>query len=48
MTQKGNVDAKIQLLSGHQDRQSLALYQDLSLKDVEAEYREAVRDFPIQ
>lgn len=48
LTQKGIVDAKIQLLSGHQDRQSLAIYQDLSLKDVEAEYREAMRDFPIQ
>ncbi len=48
LTQKGIVDAKIQVLSGHQDRQSLAIYQDLSLKDIEKEYREAMRDFPIQ
>jgi len=48
LTQKGIVDAKIQLLSGHQDRQSLAIYQDMSLKDIEAEYRDAMRDFPIQ
>lgn len=48
LTKKGLLDAKIQLLSGHASRQSLALYQTMSLTDVEAEYQEAMRDFPIK
>lgn len=48
LTSKGIVDAKIQLVSGHQSRHSLALYQELSLIDVEAEYQKAMKDFPIQ
>ena len=48
LTQKGILDAKIQLISGHEDRKSLAIYQDLSLADVEKEYREAMRDFPVK
>lgn len=42
------MDAKIQLISGHHDRQSLAIYQDLSLADIEDEYRKAMEDFPIR
>ncbi len=47
LTQNGLLDAKIQLISGHSDRQSLAIYQDLSLKDVEEEYQRAMKEFPI-
>lgn len=48
LTSKGIVDAKIQLISGHKNRESLSVYQDLSLTDVENEYWEAMKDFPIQ
>ena len=48
LTSKGIVDAKIQLISGHRDRESLSIYQDLSLSDVEKEYWSAMKDFPIQ
>lgn len=47
LTQKGIIDAKIQLLSGHSDRHSLSIYQDLSLKDLEKEYQEVMKTFPI-
>jgi integrase/recombinase XerD len=36
------------MISGHQNRQNLSIYQDLSLADVENEYREAMKDFPVQ
>jgi len=48
LTSKGIIDAKIQLVSGHKNRESLSVYQDLSLADVEKEYWEAMKDFPIQ
>ncbi len=48
LTQKGLVDAKIQLISGHSDRQSLSIYQDLSLVDIEDEYQKAMEDFPVK
>lgn len=48
LTQKGLVDAKIQLISGHSDRQSLSIYQDLSLADIEDEYQKAMEDFPVK
>lgn len=48
LTRKGILDAKIQLISGHQSRQNLAVYQYLSLGDVEQEYQEAMKGFPIQ
>jgi len=48
LTSKGIVDAKIQLISGHKNRQNLSIYQDLSLADIEREYRNAMKDFPIQ
>jgi len=47
LTSKGIVDAKIQLISGHRDRESLSIYQDLSLSDVEKEYWAAMKDFPV-
>jgi site-specific recombinase XerD len=48
LTSKGIVDAKIQLISGHRDRESLSIYQDLSLSYVEKEYWSAIKDFPVQ
>ncbi len=48
LTAKGIIDAKIQLISGHKNRESLSVYQDLSLSDIETEYWEAMKDFPIQ
>jgi integrase/recombinase XerD len=48
LTQKGLIDSKIQLISGHKNQQNLRIYQDLSLADVEKEYRAAMKEFPIQ
>lgn len=48
LTSKGIVDAKIQLISGHKNRESLSVYQDLSLADIEKEYWNVMKDFPIQ
>ncbi len=48
LTKKGVVDAKIQLISGHSDRKSLAIYQKLSLADVEGDYQAAMKEFPIE
>ncbi len=48
LTSKGIVDAKIQLISGHKNQDSLSIYQDLSLSDIEKEYWDAMKDFPIQ
>lgn len=47
LAKKGILDSKIQLISGHSDRQSLAIYQNLSLADIEEEYQEAIQDFHI-
>ena len=48
LTSKGIVDAKIQLISGHKSPDSLSIYKDLSLADVNKEYWEVMEDFPIQ
>ena len=48
LTSKGIVDAKIQLISGHKNRESLSIYQNLSLLDIEKEYWDAMKDFPVQ
>ena len=48
LTKKGIVDTKIQLISGHKNRENLSIYQDISLADVEDEYREAMKEFPVQ
>jgi integrase/recombinase XerD len=45
---KGIVDAKVQLLSGHKHRGSPWIYKEISLSDVEQEYRVAMDEFPIQ
>ena len=48
LARKGVIDNKVQLISGHKDRKSLAVYQDLSLADVDDEYQEAMKDFPVK
>jgi integrase/recombinase XerD len=48
LAKKGIIDAKLQLISGHEARKSLEIYQDLSLADVADEYQEAMKDFPVQ
>ena len=48
LTRKGIISPKLQLLSGHAEEKSLALYRDLALADVSAEYQEAMRAFPIR
>jgi integrase/recombinase XerD len=48
LTSKGIVDAKIQTISGHANRESLSIYQDLSLADIEKEYWKAMEDFIIK
>jgi hypothetical protein len=48
LTSKGILDAKIQLISGHKKRESLGIYQDLSLEEFEKEYGDVMKDFPIQ
>jgi integrase/recombinase XerD len=42
LTTQGLSDAKIQLISGHESRASLEVYQHLSLEAVEADYQKAV------
>jgi integrase/recombinase XerD len=43
LTAQGLSDAQIQLISGHESKKSLEIYQHLSLKSVEQAYQEAVR-----
>jgi integrase/recombinase XerD len=45
---KGIVDAKVQLLSGHKHRGIPGIYKEISLSDVEQEYRDAMDEFPIK
>jgi hypothetical protein len=45
---KSIVDAKVQLLSGHKHRGSPGIYKEISLSDVEQEYRDAMDEFPIK
>jgi hypothetical protein len=41
------ISPKFQLLSGHTDEKSLAIYRDLALSGVVDEYEEAMRSFPV-
>jgi integrase/recombinase XerD len=43
LTSHGISDAKIQLISGHESRKSLEVYQHLFLESVEKEYQQALR-----
>ena len=40
------ISPKLQLLSGHTDEKSLAIYRDLALSDVVDEYEEVIKAFP--
>ena len=47
LTSKGLSDAQIQLLSGHETKKSLEVYQHLSLESVDKAYQDAVRSVGI-
>ena len=44
LTSRGLSDAQIQLISGHESKKSLEIYQHLSLGAVELAYQEAKAD----
>jgi integrase/recombinase XerD len=48
LTRKGLMSPKLQLLSGHAEERNLALYRDLALVDVSAEYEQAMQSFPVR
>ena len=48
LTKKGIISPKLQLLSGHSEEKSLAIYRDLALSDVASEYEDAMRTFPVR
>ena len=47
LTAKGLSDSQIQLISGHESKKSLEVYQHLSLESVEQDYQDAVRSVGI-
>lgn len=47
LTTKGLSDSQIQLISGHESKKSLEIYQHLSLKNVEQAYQEAVKSIEV-
>ena len=47
LTARGLSDAQIQLISGHESKKSLELYQHLALHTVERAYQEAIRSITI-
>ena len=48
LTKQGVISPKLQLLSGHSQEQSLAIYRDLALSDVAGEYEQAMKSFPVK
>ena len=48
LTREGLLDAQLQRVSGHRSRESLALYQTLSLADVQPKYQDAMSRFPVR
>ena len=48
LTRKGIISPKLQLLSGHAEERNLAIYRDLALADVSAEYEQAMQSFPVR
>lgn len=48
LTKQGIISPKLQWLSGHTAEQSLAVYQELALSDVAAEYEAAMQRFPVR
>ena len=47
LTSKGLTDAQIQLISGHESKKSLEVYQHLSFKSVDKAYQAAVQSVGI-
>jgi site-specific recombinase XerD len=47
LTSRGLSDAQIQLISGHESKKSLEVYQHLSLESVEHAYQEAVQSIGV-
>ena len=47
LTAKGLSDSQIQLISGHESKKSLEVYQHLSLKNVEEAYQDAVKSLEV-
>jgi integrase/recombinase XerD len=47
LTAKGLTDAQIQLISSHESKKSLKVYQHLSLESVDKAYQEAVQTLGI-
>ena len=47
LTSRGLSDAQIQLISGHESKKSLEIYQHISLDAVEQAYQEAVQSVTI-
>jgi site-specific recombinase XerD len=43
LTSKGLSDAQIQLISGHESKKSLEVYQHLSLESIDKAYQDAVQ-----
>ncbi len=48
LSRKGIISPKLQLLSGHSEEKSLAIYRDLALSDVAEEYESAMEKFPVK
>lgn len=48
LTKQGIISPKLQLLSGHTEEKSLAIYRDLALSDIAGEYEEAMKSFPVR
>ena len=47
LTAQGLSDAQIELISGHESKKTLEVYQHLSLQSVERAYQEAVRSVSV-
>jgi hypothetical protein len=47
LTSKGLTHAQIQLISGHESKKSLEVYQHLSLESVDKAYQDAVQSVGI-
>ena len=47
LTSKGLTDLQIQLISGHESKKSLEVYQHLSLESVDKAYQDAVQSVGI-
>jgi integrase/recombinase XerD len=47
LTSRGLSDAQIQLISGHESKKSLEVYQHLALETAEHAYQEAVKSLEI-